>query len=235
MYSKVTNSWLKHWDFILLDLVMLQIAYILSYMIRQGVSNPYAVDLYLNIGLIIVLADIAAAFFMEPYHGIMRRGYYIEFKNSLKHVLVVSVLEIGYLFLSKNSSAFSRVAFLFYVPMAVVLVYVARVIWKRHLIRHKQLFYSKSKMLLLTTKDEVEGVLETMKLNSFNEFEIIGIVYADKSPKEGEKYRDIPVVCSAETMPDYIQDPLDRFRHGRSQKKRTGTGRTGGYLRQYGK
>ena len=205
MYSKVTNSWLKHWDFILLDLVMLQIAYILSYMIRQGVSNPYAEDLYLNIGIIIVLADIAAAFFMEPYHGIMRRGYYIEFKNSLKHVLVVSVLEIGYLFLSKNSSAFSRVAFLFYVPMAVVLVYAERIIWKQHLIRHKQLFYSKAKMLLLTTKEEVEGVLETMKLNSFNEFEIIGIVYADKSPEEGEKHRDIPVVCSAETMPDYIQ------------------------------
>lgn len=205
MYSKVTNSWLKHWDFILLDMVMLQIAYILSYMIRQGVSNPYAEDLYLNIGIIIVLADIAAAFFMEPYHGIMRRGYYIEFKNSLKHVLVVSVLEIGYLFLSKNSSAFSRVAFLFYVPMAVVLVYAERIIWKQHLIRHKQLFYSKAKMLLLTTKEEVEGVLETMKINSFNEFEIIGIVYADKSPEEGEKHRDIPVVCSAETIPDYIQ------------------------------
>ena len=36
MYSKVTNSWLKHWDFILLDLVMLQTAYVLSYVIRQG-------------------------------------------------------------------------------------------------------------------------------------------------------------------------------------------------------
>ena len=129
----------------------------------------------------------------------------MEFKNTLKHVLVVSVLEIGYLFLSKNSSAFSRVAFLFYLPMAVVLVYTARIIWKSYLIRHKQLFYSKTKMLLLTTKGEVESVLETMKLNSFNEFEIVGIVYAGEKPEEGEKHRDIPVVCTAEAMPDYIQ------------------------------
>lgn len=205
MYSKATNSWLKHWDFILLDLVMLQTAYVLSYMIRQGAGNPYSDGIYRSIAIIIVLADIAAAFFMEPYHGIMRRGYYMEFKNALKHVLVVSVLEIGYLFLSKNSSAFSRVAFLFYLPMAVVLVYTARIIWKRYLIRHKQLFYSKTKMLLLTTKGKVESVLERMKLNSFNEFEIVGIVYAGESPEEGEKHRDIPVVCSAEAMPDYIQ------------------------------
>ena len=135
----------------------------------------------------------------------MRRGYYIEFKNSLKHVLVVSVLEIGYLFLSKNSSRIFTSRIFVLCSDGSCSCICGKVIWKRHLIRHKQLFYSKSKMLLLTTKDEVEGVLETMKLNSFNEFEIIGIVYADKSPKEGEKYRDIPVVCSAETMPDYIQ------------------------------
>lgn len=205
MYSKATNSWLKHWDFILLDLVMLQAAYILSYLIRQGPGNPYTDGIYRSIAVIIVLADIAAVFFMEPYHGIMRRGYYIEFKSSLRHVVVVSAFEIGYLFLSKNSSEFSRIAFLFYMPLAVLFVYAARILWKNYLIRHKQLFYSKTKMLLLTTKEEVESVLERMKLNSFNEFEITGIVYVGNTPEEGEEHRGIPVVCSAEAMPDYIQ------------------------------
>jgi len=36
MYRKNANSWLKHWDFILLDLIVLQIAYIFSCMIRNG-------------------------------------------------------------------------------------------------------------------------------------------------------------------------------------------------------
>ena len=30
MYQKISNSWLKHWDFILLDLAGLQIAYFFS-------------------------------------------------------------------------------------------------------------------------------------------------------------------------------------------------------------
>ena len=84
MYRKNSNGWLKHWDFIILDLVALQLAYISSYVLRMGTSNLYHNGLYLNIGIIIILIDICTAFFTEPYHGIMRRGYFVEFKNVLK-------------------------------------------------------------------------------------------------------------------------------------------------------
>lgn len=84
MYRKNSNGWLKHWDFIILDLVALQLAYISSYVLRMGTSDLYHNGLYLNIGIIIILIDICTAFFTEPYHGIMRRGYFVEFKNVLK-------------------------------------------------------------------------------------------------------------------------------------------------------
>ena len=41
MYSKIDSTWLKHWDFILLDMLMIQIAYVFSYIIRMGLVNPY--------------------------------------------------------------------------------------------------------------------------------------------------------------------------------------------------
>lgn len=97
MYRKNSNGWLKHWDFIILDLVALQLAYISSYVLHMGTSDLYHNGLYLNIGIIIILIDICTAFFTEPYHGIMRRGYFVEFKNVLKHVFIVSVLVIVYL------------------------------------------------------------------------------------------------------------------------------------------
>lgn len=40
MYSEISDSWLKHWDFIILDMVMLQIAYIFSCMMRRGDIQP---------------------------------------------------------------------------------------------------------------------------------------------------------------------------------------------------
>lgn len=205
MVGKISNTWLKHWDFIILDMVMIQLAYVFSYVVRAGFNNPYRDQLYLNIGIIICLADICSAFFMEPYHGIMRRGYYLEFKSVAKHVFLVSVLEVSYLYLSKNASAFSRISFLWFIPAAIIFVYIERLVWKRYLIKRKRLFYDKIKMLLITTRGEVENTLETLKQNSFNEFEIIGIAFADGEVKEKETYHNIPVVCSAEAIPDYIQ------------------------------
>ena len=102
MYRKNSNSWLKHWDFIILDLVALQLAYVSSFVLRMGMDNLYHNGLYLNIGIFIALVDICTAFFTEPYHGIMRRGYFVEFKNVLKHVFIVSALVIVYLFMSKQ-------------------------------------------------------------------------------------------------------------------------------------
>ena len=37
MYQKKKNPWLKHLDFMLLDVVCLQLAYVMSYIIRYGI------------------------------------------------------------------------------------------------------------------------------------------------------------------------------------------------------
>ena len=205
MYSRNNSTWLKHWDFILLDLVMFQLAYICSYMIRMGFENLYRDSTYFTIGIIICLIDLCVVFFTEPYHGIMRRGYFLEFKSVLRHVFFVCILEAVYLFLSKRAAAFSRLSFVWFIIAAVILVYVERVLWKRYLVRHKRLFYETVKMVLVTTRNEADDVLERMRLNSFNEFEIIGIAYAEETPDEDEIVRGIPVICRADEIPDYIQ------------------------------
>lgn len=117
MYRKSGDSWLKHLDFIVLDLVALQCAYISSYALRMGAGNLYKNSLYLNIGIIIALTDICTAFFTEPYRGIMRRGYFVEFKNVLKHVFFVSALVIMYLFMSKQGDKTSRLMITSFIPL----------------------------------------------------------------------------------------------------------------------
>ena len=205
MYSRSDSTWLKHWDFILLDLATLQVAYMISYMMRMGLESPYRSQLYLSIGAVICLADIAVIFFTEPYHGIMRRGYYVEFRNVVQHVFLVSVLEISYLFLSQNADAFSRLSFVWFIPAAVVLLYLERILWKRHLIRHKKLFYDKLKMILLTTRHEAATFLKDLQDNSFNEYEVAGVAYVDAVPEKGETVSGIPVVSTARGLIDRIQ------------------------------
>lgn len=205
MYRKIDSTWLKHWDFILLDMVMFQAAYISSYILRMGLLNPYEDNLYLMIGVIISLADICVVFFTEPYHGIMRRGYFIEFKSVLKQVFLVSVLEVCYLFLTQNGETFSRLSFALFAGTAVVLLYTERILWKRYLIRHRQLFYDKTQMLVMTSRTEAEKAVKRLNENSYSEFELIGIAYVGEDPEPGEMVCGIPVVCRAENLAAYIQ------------------------------
>lgn len=205
MYRKKSDSWLKHWDFIVLDLVALQLAYICSYVLRMGTRDLYHNVFYLNIGIIIALIDICTAFFTEPYRGIMRRGCFVEFKNVLKHIFIVSALVIVYLFMSKQGDKASRLMITSFIPISVACVYAVRIVWKRYLLKHGRLLYEKMNMLLVTTSGEIDYMLKRVEQNVFNEFEIVGIVFADREPEENESIAGIPVVGKIDTLTDYIQ------------------------------
>ena len=46
MYRKDSEGWLKHADFIILDMLCLQLAYVLAYAISGYGFNPYATIIY---------------------------------------------------------------------------------------------------------------------------------------------------------------------------------------------
>ena len=50
MHKKEIRGWLKHIDFIVLDLVMLQVCFVLSYWLWLGFENPYATYLLYSEG-----------------------------------------------------------------------------------------------------------------------------------------------------------------------------------------
>ena len=205
MYEKISNGWLKHWDFILLDFICLQLAYVFSCIVRNGMYNPYADEVYLNIGLIICMADICSVFFLEGYKGIMRRDGIQELKAVLKHVITICIFETMYLFLSRNSYGFSRIAFLIFLVSSVCILYAERMLWKTYLLKHKKVFYKKKSLLVITTSDRAEHTLKTIKSNTYNELSIAGAVLADRDDMKGRKIQDVLVVCSKESIPSYIQ------------------------------
>lgn len=63
MYKKSTRGWLKHLDFILLDVICLQISYALAFLTRHGWSNPYANIVYRNMVVVLLLIELLTAIF----------------------------------------------------------------------------------------------------------------------------------------------------------------------------
>lgn len=205
MYRKISSSWFKHWDFILLDLIVLQVIYVVSIMCRNGFVNPYGQDIYRQEAIILCLADICTVFFTEEYSGIMRRGYFQEFKAALKHVLIVYLMMISYLFLMKRGEDFSRISLVIFVIFGFAGLYLERLLWKIYLLKHKKVFYAKRAILILTTRDRAERVVQTVLKNTYNELEVRGVILADDDSLVGTNIAGVSVVCKVTEIPDHIQ------------------------------
>ena len=111
MYSRLTNRWLKHWDFILLDMICLQVSFLLAFIIRHGNISSYMLPLYRSEAVILFVCQLLAIFFGDSFGGILKRGYYIEFLSMAKHVIFVMASALVVLFAIKETETYSRLVF----------------------------------------------------------------------------------------------------------------------------
>ena len=72
MYNAGTSNWLKHRDFLILDILFVEISYMLGYYFRFGTYENWPTA-YTRIGILLFLLDIVVAFLGESYTGILKR------------------------------------------------------------------------------------------------------------------------------------------------------------------
>ena len=73
MYKRETEGWFKHYDFILLDMLCLQIAFFLAYVISGHGTAPYSNDLYRNVAIVIELADLVIIYSFNTLKRVLKR------------------------------------------------------------------------------------------------------------------------------------------------------------------
>ena len=137
MYQKEKNPWLKHLDFMLLDMLGLQLAYMISYVIRYGMYIPYTDKNYRNLGTIIVLVQICLTFFLENYKDILRRSPLREFQKTAVFVTSEVMGVFCYLFVTQTSKVFSRAVLLQFWVIGIGVIYVIR-LWRKRAIHRKR-------------------------------------------------------------------------------------------------
>ena len=108
MYRKDSEGWLKHTDFIILDMICLQLAYVLAYAISGYGFNPYETIIYRNMAVFLELADLVMIFAYGTMKSVLKRGYYRDFVVTLNHAIMVGALAVLYLFLLQEGQDFSR-------------------------------------------------------------------------------------------------------------------------------
>lgn len=207
MYKKQKTGWVKHLDFLLIDIICLEIAFFASFWIKFGeralvssIINEY----YIRLAIVLLMMDLCVAFLFEAYTGILRRNKVQELRAVIIHCSAVFAAVTVYLWGTKQSEIYSRQVIMVFWGIAIFIEYFTRCAWKIY-IRQKMIRGKRFSKLVVITEDRyAEECVREFQRDRYKEFEVTGVIVVDKNRK-GEEIYGVPVVADADTCLEYVR------------------------------
>lgn len=204
MYHKKVQGWRKHTDFILWDVVCLHLAFLLGYMTRHGIENPYKDSLYLNIAIIYTMADVLVLIANNTMRDVLKRGFYKEVAKTIKHVILVTFIVSIYLFSAQFGGDYSRITFYLTAVYYILISYGVRLLWK-WILKKKQRDTLSTAVYLVTTSDRAEWVIEQFRRAALEDYTLQGLCLLDEN-RIGQSVKDVPVIAEGNDLLEYLCD-----------------------------
>lgn len=174
-------NWLKHFDFILIDVFSLVSMFVVSYYIKFGDFSCFVKTEWLALLLFVCLIDVVITLLTNPYSGIFRRTYYEEIvkqgfltvTNLIVACIIFYVLKIGVLF---SREMLLEMYFLYFV-LSLFLKYL----WKRLIISGKVKFSINNAipLYIVCDKKREQEVVHNALTGDFKQYELKGVAYED--------------------------------------------------------
>ncbi|SHI81891.1 sugar transferase [Parasporobacterium paucivorans] len=204
MYKRIGSSWVKHLDFIILDLVCLQISFQLAYLLRYGVIQPYGNPFYMRMAFLLIFFHFIITFFSEMYSGILKRGCLSEFKKVIHYNAILLGCIFGYIFIMQISSAYSRIVFILFGVIDCFMMYGVRLYLKRILRAKTKDKKNQQQLLLLSNKAQAEDCIEKLQANKYSTLNLKGLIVFDED-MAGQHISGVPVLANLDTMMEFIR------------------------------
>ena len=198
MYKKAFQGWLKHIDFILLDELCLWLVMLLSLQLR---SVRYSrldrmVPLLLLVNLFVFIASDSLA-------NVIYNNDWQEWKATLRHGISQVALSVMIVLMVNGMIVIPQFTILAFWALYVVLSYLARILWRRFLLRRTRSRKSQKELLIVTMDRYAQEVVDHMRQYAFSNYAPNGLILIDRDAK-GEAYDLVPVVANRDDAADYI-------------------------------
>ena len=195
MHEQKLEGWLKHWDFMLLDLLCLQLCFVLSYWITKGFANPYRIVLYRYQAIVLLLCQVMVVLLTDSYKNILKRSRYSELFNTFRYVTYVLFLDLGYLFAVHQIMLISRLHTGTTVVMFFCVSFCVRELNKLRLLRLRRNGHvGKRSILIITSSQLAAEVVENFKENAGGDMRLTGVVLMDMASPDQRRIGGIPTL-----------------------------------------
>ena len=203
MNARQNDNWIKHMDFMVINLCALILSFLLAYGIRFGDFGFAEYRIWRTALLIMCLFNLIITFMTSPYKGILRRPYYEDIIRILLLSVYSFVLVSIFFYVVKIGGEYSRVT----IVLTHILFFFLACMCTH--VRKKMILNGKSKtsrermrrLFLIAEKGSVEEVRENVMAGDIQEYEIAG--YAFIGGREPGEYDGMPVIPIADAA-DYI-------------------------------
>lgn len=202
MYRKNSSGWSKHIDFILLDLFCVQLAFYISYVMRQGDWNPYVIPIYRHMAIFIELENLTIIFLFEAYKNVLKRGYYKEAVASIKQSFMLLLVCSLYLITMQDGNDYSRVSLFIMGVVYGLLSYIIRILWKG-LLHHRMKNGEDVSLVIVTSQKIAKNVVRNLKEKNYGMYKLSGVIVVDRD-MYGTTIGGVPVVANADNAAEYL-------------------------------
>ena len=203
MYKKLSTGWLRHLDFMVLDIICLQLAFVMGYFLRHHSFNPYGSPIYRNEAIVFALIQLMIMFFDDSFKNVMKRGYLVEIGMTVKNMVYIIVLGVFYLFLIQEGDQFSRATIMLTGALYGMLSYLMRTGWKVVVKKRSSGEHSGRSLLIITTEKQSQSVVKSMLDFDYIGVRPTGVVLVDQD-RTGHKIHGVPVVSNLADATEYV-------------------------------
>lgn len=201
MYKRNAQGWSKHFDFIIVDEIVLMASFLLAMIIRHG-SIILEKENYRTLMFVLALADAFTIIFFNVMHDVLKRGFAKEFSATFKLALIVLLIAAGFMFSTQTGEVYSRLTLYYTAILHCTLGYAARIGYKTFLRHHGSIGAERRSMLAVLKAENAEEMVGRLTENPAVPYHLMGIVL--DGPGEATQIGGVPIVSDMENVSDYI-------------------------------
>ena len=128
------SKFFKHIDFVILDLLCMEVSFVVAYFIRHRSFSLFNDSAYRSVLVILVIANIITCYIFESMRDVLKKSRQLEFYSTVKQVIFTTAILIAYIFLTKISDDISRNTIILFPFIYLFTSYVLRLAYRYILI-----------------------------------------------------------------------------------------------------
>ena len=203
------SSRIKHIDFIIIDLLALELSFIASYLLRFSRDFDTPAN-YTQLNIYALLIYIVLIFIIPFHSGILKRGHFTEFYMVLFQDIAEFAAIILLLFALQTIQIHSRIFVGTFFLLNLFLQFLARVLWKKFVIKRMGKSGNKIHVIIVTYRENAQFMVDNLTTGKLDIYQIDRIMLLDKDNRY-EPINGIKVVYRndiAELLRTHIVDEV---------------------------